>query len=304
MKSMKFFSSTKGNDLVSVGSSASDTVKRRRLTKTGFLGGLGVILVVGSLGLAMYFYLAYQEVLEAQTPSAELASLLVSISEHLELPLGETPTLATVTDREKLSGQDFFASSQNGDKVLLYQEAKKAILYRPSTGKIVNVAAINASDSIDTEPAQVEEAQTVPKESVPAPISEPVVNEPAKVVFLNGSTKTGVTQPAEEKILAAFPEGVVVAGKEKASKNTYQGIIVADISGKASARASEIATTLGGTMSAFPAEELVPGEADIVVVIGNTPTSMSVDTNGQSNTILDTSKNVDTVPQKGATVQQ
>ncbi len=301
---MKFFSSTKGNDLVSVGSSASDTVKRRRLTKTGFLGGLGVILVVGSLGLAMYFYLAYQEVLEAQTPSAELASLLVSISEHLELPLGETPTLATVTDREKLSGQDFFASSQNGDKVLLYQEAKKAILYRPSTGKIVNVAAINASDSIDTEPAQVEEAQTVPKESVPAPISEPVVNEPAKVVFLNGSTKTGVTQPAEEKILAAFPEGVVVVGKEKASKNTYQGIIVADISGKASARASEIATTLGGTMSAFPAEELVPGEADIVVVIGNTPTSMSVDTNGQSNTILDTSKNVDTVPQKGATVQQ
>ena len=301
---MKFFSSTKGNDLVSVGSSASDTVKRRRLTKTGFLGGLGVILVVGSLGLAMYFYLAYQEVLEAQTPSAELASLLVSISEHLELPLGETPTLATVTDREKLSGQDFFASSQNGDKVLLYQEAKKAILYRPSTGKIVNVAAINASDSIDTEPAQVEEAQTVPKESVPAPISEPVVNEPAKVVFLNGSTKTGVTQPAEEKILAAFPEGVVVAGKEKASKNTYQGIIVADTSGKASARASEIATTLGGTMSAFPAEELVPGEADIVVVIGNTPTSTSVDTNGQSNTILDTSKNVDTVPQKGATVQQ
>jgi hypothetical protein len=83
----------------------------------------------------------------------------------------------------------------------------------------------------------------------------------------------------------------VVVGKEKASKNTYQGIIVADISGKASARASEIATTLGGTMSAFPAEELVPGEADIVVVIGNTPTSMSVDTNGQSNTILDTSKN-------------
>ncbi len=304
---MKFFSSMKGDDLVSVesvGGTASETAKKRRVTKTGFLGSLGVILVVGSLGLAVYFYLAYQKALVTQTPSAELASLLISISKHFELPSGETPTLATVTDRDKLSGQDFFAASQNGDKVLLYQEAKQAILYRPSTGKIINVAAINESDSRGVEPVPAAEADIVPEESAPAPVAEATVSEPAKVAFLNGSTKVGVTQAAEEKLLSAFPEGVIVVGKEKASKNTYQGIIIADTSGRVPTQAGEIATVLGGVVGTFPAEELVPGEADIVVIIGNAALDAAPETAPSSKAKPAAVESVDIAPKAGAAVQQ
>lgn len=62
----------------------------------------------------------------------------------MELPAGEQPTLATVADQEKLKGQDFFSHAQNGDKLLIYPKAKKAILYRPSTGKIIEVTNLTS----------------------------------------------------------------------------------------------------------------------------------------------------------------
>jgi hypothetical protein len=69
----------------------------------------------------------------------ETADLTQKIGKFMELPAGEQPTLATVTDRAKLKGQNFFESAQNGDKLLVYPKAKKAILFRPSTGKIIEV---------------------------------------------------------------------------------------------------------------------------------------------------------------------
>jgi hypothetical protein len=63
----------------------------------------------------------------------------------MELP-DEQPTIATVVDVEKLRSQEFFTNAQNGDRVLLFAESKKAVLYRPSSKKIVEVAPINIGD--------------------------------------------------------------------------------------------------------------------------------------------------------------
>ena len=61
----------------------------------------------------------------------------------LALPSDEKPTVATITDVEKLKEQVFFKNAMNNDKVLIYTKAKKAILYRPSENKIVEVGAVN-----------------------------------------------------------------------------------------------------------------------------------------------------------------
>ena len=66
----------------------------------------------------------------------------------MELPQGESPTLATVTDKDKLSSEPFFRQAQNGDKVLIYTQAARAILYRPSTKKIIDVTTLAVHDPV------------------------------------------------------------------------------------------------------------------------------------------------------------
>ena len=74
----------------------------------------------------------------------ETRSLTLRIGRFMELPKDEQPSLATVTDKAKLKGQEFFSHAQNGDKLLVYAKAKKAILYRPSIEKIIDVTNLTS----------------------------------------------------------------------------------------------------------------------------------------------------------------
>lgn len=69
------------------------------------------------------------------------------VGRHMVLPEDEEPALATVTDKTKIS-TDFFKQAENGDKLLIYQDHKTAIIYRPSLDKIIAVGPV----SIDTPP--------------------------------------------------------------------------------------------------------------------------------------------------------
>lgn len=80
----------------------------------------------------------------AQNDPVKLAAKL---GESLELPADEAPTLATVKDAEKLRGQSFFEQAQDGDKVLIYPKYGKAVMYRPSTKKVIKYMPINLADS-------------------------------------------------------------------------------------------------------------------------------------------------------------
>jgi CRISPR/Cas system CMR-associated protein Cmr5 small subunit len=108
-----------------------------------------VIIIVGSLGAAGYFYKQYKEIKDNPNKISidEIKSLTTIINKFMDLPADETPTLATVTDKEKLKDQDFFKKSENGDKILIYANAKKAILYRPSTQKVIEFAPLLIGNS-------------------------------------------------------------------------------------------------------------------------------------------------------------
>lgn len=69
--------------------------------------------------------------------------LIAQVGKLIILPENEQPTIATVSDLAKLAGQPFFAKAEVGDKVLIYQQAKKAILFRPSTNQIIELAPLN-----------------------------------------------------------------------------------------------------------------------------------------------------------------
>ncbi|MCC7160329.1 hypothetical protein IT399_01195 [Candidatus Nomurabacteria bacterium] len=110
-----------------------------------------VLIVVAVFGLygSFYFYNKYKNLnvdatVEAQKETARLVSLLGKL---MELPKGETPTVATISDKEKLKDQAFFANAENGDILFAYTTSMKAILYRPSSNKIINVAPISINQS-------------------------------------------------------------------------------------------------------------------------------------------------------------
>lgn len=75
----------------------------------------------------------------------EVRALVADVGEHMLLPEGETPTLATVTDMHALEGQAFFKNAQEGDKVLMYMVSQKAIIYRPSIDRIIEVGPITGA---------------------------------------------------------------------------------------------------------------------------------------------------------------
>lgn len=111
-----------------------------------------VIALVLSLGLAGASYYLYQNSQQElakikndprSVAQEEAKALIAKIGGLIALPAGEDPTVATITDKEKLKDQPFFAKTENGDKVLIYTSAKKAYLYRESINKIIDVAPIN-----------------------------------------------------------------------------------------------------------------------------------------------------------------
>lgn len=116
-----------------------------KFSKKWLIGvSLGVAMVVLAV-LAIMFYLKAQN-LEEKNVSAiqnETQKVIEEVSKLIVLPEGEEPTVATVSEVEKLREQPFFRNAQNGYKVLIYSGAGKAVLYDPVAKKIVEVAPLN-----------------------------------------------------------------------------------------------------------------------------------------------------------------
>lgn len=109
-----------------------------------------ILSILLLLAIAACLYLAWQ--LKAvkgddqARAEAEIAQLIKNVGDNIELPKDEQPTVATVSDPEALRSQPFFAKAKVGDRVLLYPNAKKAILYDPVADIVIEVAPINIGE--------------------------------------------------------------------------------------------------------------------------------------------------------------
>jgi|SRR6185436_17357631 len=140
----------------------SEVIEKPNSMKKALLG-LVVVLLLGASGTAAYYYKQYDTLKKNPNKTAQdqTAATIAAIGKLIELPAGEQPTVATVTDPDKLKDQPFFANAKAGDKVLVYTVAKKAILYSPSTNKIVDVAPISIGNS--TPNSSVSGSSTTPQ---------------------------------------------------------------------------------------------------------------------------------------------
>ncbi|HEU5187873.1 MAG TPA: hypothetical protein VFT87_05235 [Candidatus Saccharimonadales bacterium] len=108
-----------------------------------------VALVVILGGAAGFFFWQYTKLKNSpETVEKETTQRIVDkVGSMFILPEGEQPTVAQVQDKEKLKDQTFFAKAENGDYILIFANAKLAILYREKINKFVNVGPIASGET-------------------------------------------------------------------------------------------------------------------------------------------------------------
>lgn len=218
------------------------------------------IIAIAGIGVSSYFFMKYQQaqkLIEASGIAGQAVTeeLVKKISQSISLPEGELPTVATVSDRDKLKDQPFFEKSENGDKVLIYTKAKKAYLYRPSADKLIDVTIVNV------DPNLTGQSPDASSEATPEELKE------IKIVLRNGTAFAGLTNKIEPEIKKALANSTIVK-KENAANKDYKTTIVVVLNEQANQAATTLADSLKATVASLPAGEIKPDDTDILIIIG------------------------------------
>lgn len=245
---------------------------------------VGLIVVGAAAFPGIYYYNKYKDAAKKLERNPLLLEennqgLIEEIGKLIDLPKDESPTIATVSDVEKLKNQPFFAKAKNGDKVLIYNTAKKAILYDPTGKKILEVGplvaasptpagSIPAESSSTTTPAPTGTTPAVRgAATTPTPTPSVTKGKQVKVVLANGTTITGITSVVEKQ-LKEKATNVQVVDKRNAKKKDYAKTLVINLNSTNSDEATSIAGALEAEVSSLPAGEEKPTEGDILIIVG------------------------------------
>jgi hypothetical protein len=128
---------------------------------------LWVVIIVAVILLAFAFeagrvtvYNAHPELAQAE----QATTVLNKVGQLIQLPTGETPSMATINDAASAKkAQPFLVNAQNGDVLIVYPNAGTALLYRPSTDKLIAVGPVNTG------------AENQQPQQIQPPLPEPIV---------------------------------------------------------------------------------------------------------------------------------
>jgi len=220
--------------------------------KIYYIFAILILVLLLSFRFNFYFYQKYQTVQKTLQKQKQLNSndrekLIAEVGKLIELPKEEA-TVAAVSDKEKLKDQPFFQNAKNGDRVLIFTKAKKAILYRPSIKKIIEVAPINLG-------------------SPSANIITPTISSKqlVKLAIYNGTKIRGLAASIKELITDKMIEiEVVTTGN---SNNNYTENLIIDLKGGHNNIVNQLTKLLSAKTSSLPEGESSP-DTDLLVIIG------------------------------------
>ena len=214
---------------------------------------LAILLLVGAIGGTALAIRLKPEMVGLSKGNmliqAEVEALLADIGKLIALPADETPTVATVSDSEKLKNQPFFKNAQTGDKVIIYSNARKAILYRPTENKIVEVGAVNIN-----------------QQNQPTPSATETITQPVTFAIYNGTATGGLSQTMADTVSQAI-ETAEILTRTNASKLDYQASVLVDLKNKPEI-AKTVAEALKLSVGPLPAGERRPENVDFLIIVG------------------------------------
>lgn len=206
------------------------------ISKLLIIVSVAVVVLLG--GAAAYFFIQYQGIKKNpnQVAQAELNRITKAVGQLITLPKDETPTLATIKDQDKLKDQSFFASSKNGDVILIYTNSKKAIIFREKDNRIINVGPISIDQQNGT---------------------------PIALVKAGGNVDD-VTKKINDKFAGAV---TIASTTDAKNSGNVKGLTVVDVAGNNGDLAKQIAETVGGSVGSLPSGETAPAGANIVIYV-------------------------------------
>ncbi|EKD22926.1 MAG: hypothetical protein ACD_83C00186G0001 [uncultured bacterium] len=184
---------------------------------------------------------------QSELVAKERQELLAKVGQLMVLPEGEEPLILDIQDAEVMAkAQPFFQNTVDGDKVLIYVEAGKSIIYSPSRNIIVNTGALLVSGG-----------------ALPLDIENPL-----QIEIRQGGA-------SDERIEALQAQLLQIAGVEileitKAANQNYQGpIVVALVEDEARLEQARIfAANLGVPLTEDLPTAEATSEAEVLVIAG------------------------------------
>lgn len=214
-------------------------------------------------------YLGYQKFLvknetektnESKSPDDEKKSILDTLAKFIELPSDE-PVIMTISDIEKLKDNPFFTNAKNEDKVIVFKDSKRAMLFRPSTNKLVEMQTVSLDESPTTTETKSDDKGKV------AGASDKITS--LKVAILNGTSTAGLATKSKEKLLSSTKAGEIeIIQLGNANNRSYSKGIIFDATGKLSSVVAELAKLFSlNSVKTLPAGETLPAGAQILIIV-------------------------------------
>lgn len=179
--------------------------------------------------------------------SSDNQALITQLGKVMELPADELPTIATISDENKLAGIPALSKAKNGNKLVVYPRAGRAILFDPAKAKIIDVISVNLTSQATPSAQPSETAQTT-------------------FVIRNGTTTVGMAKKYESVVKSALERAVVVSKEDTKVAGLSRSLLI-DVKGDKGEMAKAIAVKLGLAVSSLPAGEAT-AEADFIIILG------------------------------------
>lgn len=196
------------------------------------------VLVIAGLGFtSVFFFLKYRDAKNNnQTPEQRIVQYEKEIAKTYTLPVGDKPTLADVKSAAELkkdqNNKEFFKDAVDGDILLVYNNSKLGILYRPSAKKIIKAGPVAFKQQVAVQVIGVK------------------VDREAAVALLK----------------SAYANDVTIASESDAKELIEGDTIIVDVTGKNSELAKKIAETLKGKVGNVPEGQESPSKDTGIVV--------------------------------------
>lgn len=211
---------------------------RSIVKKSKLLISLVLIIVIGSL-VAVLLLRGNKNLTDRQ----QMEQIRSAVSKHIILPVGEDPTLATVTDKNNLKDEFLKKNAATGDKVLVYYKALKVFIYRPEVDKLVATGPLTIDASAN------EVAGT-------------------KIRVRNGSNSDAAVNRIQGILTANYTSATIQDSDASVRKN-YPSTIVIDLTdGTKYNFVTNIAKAIGAARGVLPAGEVAPDDTDILIITG------------------------------------